>query len=278
MKTLYDNISYDISKTITKNYSTSFSLAILPLPRKKRNAIYAIYGFVRLADEIVDTFHEYDKNQLLDEFEADTYKALERKISLNPVLNSFQSVVHEYSIPRDVINSFLFSMRMDLDTKTHDEKSYQKYIYGSAEVVGLMCLKIFVDGNEAQYNALVPTAQKLGAAFQKVNFLRDLKYDNQQLSRQYFPGLESDRLSKTELKDIYDDIERDFNEAYTGIVALPRSCRCAVYIAYKYYLRLFDKIKRMDTQKAYENRIRIPNILKLRIFLGSYLKHQFNVL
>ncbi len=278
MKSLYDQISYETSEHLTKEYSTSFSLSILLMPKKLRKAIYAIYGFVRVADEIVDTFLDYDQGNMLNEFKDETYKAIERGISTNPVLHCFQEVVRKYNIDHELIDAFLHSMEMDLYRSQHDQSTYEEYIYGSAEVVGLMCLKVFLNGDEAEYLRLKPTAKSLGSAFQKVNFLRDMKHDYQNLERVYFPGMDMVSLSPEQMKAIYDDIEKDFDYALEGIEQLPKSSRGAVYIAYKYYRRLFAKIRKMDTQKAFDQRIRIPNAIKFRILCSSYLRHQLNVL
>lgn len=278
MKRLYDEISYETSSHLTKQYSTSFSMAILLMPKKLRKSIYAIYGFVRVADEIVDTFHGYDQRSMLTEFRKETYLAIERGISTNPVLHCFQEVVRKFNIDHELIEAFLHSMEMDLDQSAHNQSSYDEYIYGSAEVVGLMCLKVFLNGNHEEYERLKPSARSLGSAFQKVNFLRDMKHDYQSLERVYFPGVEMDSFSEHQLQDIYKDIEKDFDHAITGIKALPKSAGCAVYLAYKYYRRLFNKINKMDSQKAFEQRIRIPNAIKFRILCSSYLRHKLNVM
>jgi len=278
MRDLYDSMSYRLSKQLTKDYSTSFSLAISLLPKWQRDAIYAIYGFVRIADEIVDTFHEQDKQQLLNEFEADTYESIERKISLNPIINCFQQTVNKYNIGHDLIDGFLRSMRMDLGVQEHDSQSYKDYIYGSAEVVGLMCLKVFLVGDEKEYQRLKPQARRLGAAFQKVNFLRDIKYDSESLERTYFPDFNFEDMSKESFTPIYEDIEADFKEAHKGICALPKSSRLAVYLAYKYYKKLFLKIKRMNYQAAYDQRIRIPGGQKMFIMAKAVVRHQLNIL
>ncbi len=276
MKQLYDNVSFELSSQITKRYSTSFSMAMTLLPPKIRKAIYAIYGYVRVADEIVDTFEGYDQAVLLSEFKDQTFQAIDRGISTNPVLHCFQDVVNEYNIDHAHIDAFLYSMETDLDKSIHNKSSYDTYIYGSAEVVGLMCLHVFLDGNQAEYERLKPFAQKLGSAFQKINFLRDLGHDVNELDRVYFPGFNPNDLSKENFQKIYDDIQHDFDQGLEGIKGLPKSVRCAVYTAYKYYLRLFKKIKTMNTIKAFEARIRINNLIKLRILFSSYLRHKIN--
>lgn len=278
MKSLYDSVSYDLSSHLTKSYSTSFSMAILLMPKQLRQKIYAIYGFVRIADEIVDTFHGYDQAHMLKEFTQETYTAIERKISTNPVLHCFQEVVNEYNIDHKLIDAFLHSMEMDLEKRDYDQGLYEEYIYGSAEVVGLMCLKVFLNGDNEEYDRLEPFAKHLGAAFQKVNFLRDMKHDFQNLERIYFPGVEMESFSRDQLEKIYKDIQYDFDQAYIGVEQLPKSARCAVYLAYKYYLRLFKKIKKMDVQKAFDQRIRIPNAIKFRILCSSYLRNKLNVI
>jgi len=278
MKRLFDEISYNCSRNITKTYSTSFSLGILFLDKSIRKPIYNIYGFVRAADEIVDTFHNYPKKELLDDFKKDTIKALDQKISLNPILNSFQQVVHEYKIDWKLIEAFLISMEMDLDQSQHDSISYDEYIYGSAEVVGLMCLKVFVNGDETLYQHLKPYAKKLGAAFQKVNFLRDVQDDYATLGRTYFPGVDMNNFTITEKKEVEKDILNDFKEALIGISQLPMSSRKGVYLAYFYYLRLFKKIQKLPATRVLEERIRIPNSQKIALMFSSLVRHQLNLL
>lgn len=278
MKSIYDNISYKISKQVTNAYSTSFSMGIHVLNKSIHEPIYGIYGFVRLADEIVDTFHEYDKKALLDEFRADTYKAIDRKISLNPVLQAFQMAVNEYRIERDLIDCFLYSMEMDLEQKEHDQQSFEKYILGSAEVVGLMCLRVFCQGNEEEYQTLRPSAMKLGAAFQKINFLRDLKADFKEMGRSYFPGIDINTFTEESKKAIEADIDKDFKEAYIGIKQLPSNARFGVYTAYVYYYALFRKIQSTPSTTILSERIRIPNNKKYQLLIGSYIKHSFNLL
>src|SRR5690606_38728041 len=243
MKKLFDELSQQVSRAVTKKYSTSFSLGILALDQKIQPAIYAIYGYVRLADEIVDSFYEFNKSELLNRFKEQTNEALTEKISLNPILNSFQETVHKYQIDRNLIDLFLNSMEADLNPVKYTPELYKKYILGSAEVVGLMCLKVFVNGNEEQYQKLTPFAMKLGSAFQKVNFLRDLKDDYNILGRSYFPNINLEYFDNASKEEIEKDIEHDFNEALRGIKMLPPSSRFGVFLAYRYYLSLFRKIK-----------------------------------
>ncbi|MDG2463846.1 MAG: phytoene/squalene synthase family protein, partial [Crocinitomicaceae bacterium] len=243
MKSIFDTLSHDMSEMTTKRYSTSFSLGISFLSKDLHNAIYGIYGFVRFADEIVDSFQGFDKEKLLADFREQTFEAIEDKISLNPILNSFQWAVNEYRIPLELIDTFLKSMEMDLDQIDYDQKEYEKYILGSAEVVGLMCLKVFVNGDEKEYIRLKPSAMKLGSAFQKINFLRDLSADFKDLGRTYFPGVDMKTFNQTIKKQIEADIELDFKAGYEGIKQLPKNSRFGVYMAYKYYYKLFQKIK-----------------------------------
>ena len=278
MKTLFDDISVRTSKMVTNTYSTSFSLGVKFLANKFHNPIYAIYGFVRFADEIVDSFHGYNKQELFAQFKADTYKAIEQKISLNPVLNNFQQVVHQYQIDTWLIDTFLRSMEMDLTEHTYDQKGYEEYILGSAEVVGLMCLKVFVEGDEANYNKLKNSAMKLGSAFQKINFLRDFKADVNELGRMYFPELMHQPFNEETKKQIEADILKDFRAGYEGIIQLPKDARFGVYVAYIYYFQLFKKIKRLSAARIQEERIRIPDNQKYALFFGSYLRHSFNML
>jgi phytoene/squalene synthetase len=278
MKLAFDNISHEMSELTTKRYSTSFSLGISFLNKDLHKPIYAIYGFVRFADEIVDSFHDYPKKELLDDFKAQTYKAIEQGISLNPILNSFQWAVNKYNIPLDLIETFLNSMEMDLDKQTYDPRKYQLYILGSAEVVGLMCLKIFVHGDENEYERLKPSAMKLGSAFQKINFLRDLKADYQELGRTYFPGIDLNQFNSTVKKEIEADIEKDFHEGYLGIKQLPKNSRFGVYMAYIYYYKLFKKIKATPAEIILNERVRIPNNKKYRLFVTSYLRHSINLI
>jgi len=278
MKELFDLISIASSTIVTKTYSTSFSLGIKCLHKKFHDAIYSIYGFVRLADEIVDSFHHYNKQELLEEFKAATYKAIDQKISLNPILNSFQHVVNNYKIEQELIDCFLASMEMDLQDKGHCAESYNTYILGSAEVVGLMCLHVFTENDKEMYAQLKPSAMRLGAAFQKVNFLRDLKADYEVLGRVYFPSVDLSVFSEKEKLEIEIDIEKDFTAALAGIKKLPRSSRFGVYVAYIYYRTLFNKIKSVSSVNIMSERIRIPNSQKLGLLAGSYVKHSFGMI
>ncbi len=275
---LFHELSQQCSKATTKKYSTSFNSAIKLLHNDLRNPIYNIYGFVRFADEIVDTFHQHDKANLLAEFKTETYNAIERRISLNPILHSFQLTVNQYQIVPELIEAFFHSMEMDLTKATYSCEGYKEYIYGSAEVVGLMCLYIFCEGNKEMYSKLKPYAQSLGAAFQKVNFLRDVKSDYQQLSRTYFPGVDFDNFTACVKKQIEDDIAADFTKAYEGIVQLPAKARFGVYVAYKYYLSLFKKIKKTNAENILDQRIRIPNYGKALIVAKAGVRLQFNIL
>lgn len=278
MKQKFDLLSYEISKKTTRSYSTSFSLGIQFLSKEFHDPIYAVYGFVRFSDEIVDSFHGYDKKYLLNKFKADTHEALEQRISLNPVLNSFQETVHKYHIDRELIDTFLRSMEMDLDQSMHTETSYQKYILGSAEVVGLMCLHIFTKGDQAQFERFKPAAMKLGSAFQKVNFLRDAREDLYILGRNYFPDVNLKRFTVQEKEQIEMDIRKDFDEALIGISQLPMSSRGGVYLAYYYYRKLFEKIRRADVKQLMNERIRIPDLEKFIFMFKSYFRYQFNLL
>ncbi|GAB2829352.1 phytoene/squalene synthase family protein [Ferruginibacter profundus] len=259
-------------------YSTSFSSAIKLLHKDLRTPIYNIYGFVRFADEIVDTFHGYDKQQLLDEFKTETYNAIERGISLNPVLHSFQITVNEFKIEMSLIDAFFTSMECDLSKAKYDAEGYAAYIYGSAEVVGLMCLYVFCEGNKNEYERLKPAAQALGAAFQKVNFLRDVKADYQELNRTYFPNMDFKNFTAAMKQQIELEIAEDFKHAYEGILQLPVKARFGVYVAYKYYLSLFKKIKKVQPAKILEQRIRIPNYSKAFILAKAGIRTQFNIL
>jgi len=276
MKALFDSISIRSSRMVTKSYSTSFSLGILGLDRKYHDPIYAIYGFVRFADEIVDSFEGYPQKELLERFWKDTYQALEDKISLNPILNSFQQVVHAYEIDYDLIETFLKSMEMDLYKNEYDEAGYKAYILGSAEVVGLMCLKVFVDGNQERYLALKEPAMQLGSAFQKINFLRDLHADYQSLGRTYFPGVDLNNFNEEVKASIEADIDIDFKAGYEGIKKLPKGARFGVYIAYVYYYSLFKKIRKTHCDLILNERVRISNKRKYGLFLSSYLRHTIN--
>jgi phytoene/squalene synthetase len=278
MLSLFYELCQDCSKATTLKYSTSFSSAIKLLHHSLRTPIFNIYGFVRFADEIVDTFHEFDKPALLAEFKQETYAAIRRGISLNPILHSFQITVNEYNIPHDLIESFFKSMEMDLQNVSYDTDGYHEYIYGSAEVVGLMCLSVFCDGNRSKYEQLKPAARSLGAAFQKVNFLRDVKADFEQLSRTYFPGVDFTNFTPEMKRQIEDDIAADFRDAYKGIVQLPVKARFGVYVAYKYYLSLFRKIKKTTARQILDRRIRIPNYGKVIIVAKAGVRSQLNIL
>ena len=275
---IFHELSRDCSKITTEKYSTSFSSAINLLHKDLRSPIYNIYGFVRLADEIVDTFHQFNKDELLQEFKKDTYASIERGISLNPILHSFQMTVNEYSIAPELIAAFFKSMEMDLSKTTYNSYGYQEYIYGSAEVVGLMCLYVFCEGDQEQYEKLKPSAQSLGAAFQKVNFLRDVKADYEHLNRTYFPDVDFKNFTPYMKKQIEADIAVDFAHAYEGILQLPVKARFGVYVAYKYYLSLFKKIKKTAPANILEQRIRIPNYGKAFILAKAGLRSQFNLL
>jgi phytoene synthase len=278
MKAIFDNVSATCSKAVTRAYSTSFSLGIYFLEKKIQHPIYGIYGFVRLADEIVDSFHDYDKSCLMQKFRNDTQLAIHQGISLNPILNEFQLVVHTYAIEWDLIDTFLKSMEMDLRHQAHDHHSYNEYILGSAEVVGLMCLKAFTHGDDHLYNKLKPFAMKLGSAFQKVNFLRDIHTDFNILGRTYFPGVDFTRFSLQDKNRIQNEIEAEFNEALVGIKMLPSGSRRGVYLAYYYYKKLFLKIKELPAEKVMNARIRIPDINKVGLMFHSLLRNQLNLL
>ena len=278
MKLLFDNVSVQCSKIATRAYSTSFTLGIYFLKNKLRNPIYSIYGFVRFADEIVDSFHGYDKKYLFEKFSSDTYEAIEQGISLNPVLNSFQHVVNQYTIDKTLIEVFLASMEMDLEKQNYSKEKYDEYILGSAEVVGLMCLHVFTEGNAKLYEELKPFAMKLGAAFQKVNFLRDLKADYTELSRSYFPDIDLSKFSIQSKRKIESEIEDDFREALQGIKKLPSSSKGGVYLAYVYYKSLFNKIKRLPAERVLTERIRISNGGKLRLMANSMFQYKMNML
>ena len=277
MMELFDQTTYECSKLITQRYSTSFTVGIKTLDKKFHLPIYAIYGFVRYADEIVDTFYENDQKDLLKRSKKDTFIAIEEKISLNPVLHSFQLVVNQYKIGHDLIEAFLHSMEMDLEDRTYDDNQYHEYIYGSAEVVGLMCLKVFCEDNEQEYEQLVPPARKLGAAFQKVNFIRDIKSDFEDRGRVYFPGVDFNEFTKSAKAIIEEDIQKDFDEALEGIKKLPKGAKMGVFLAYRYYLKLFNKIKKCPPDRIKEERIRIPDMRKMLILMTSYLQHSLKV-
>ena len=278
MKQLFDTVSHKTSTMVTKKYSTSFSLGIMALGKDLRQPIYDIYGFVRFADEIVDPFHEYDKRTLLEEFRRDTWLAIDRGISLNPILNSFQEAVNTYSINRELIETFLDSMEMDLGDVEYTRDAYNRYILGSAEVVGLMCLKVFCRGDEAQYRSLEASAMSLGAAFQKINFLRDLKADFQSLGRSYFPNADLTQFDQATKEEIEREIDRDFQHGLEGIKQLPKGSRFGVLVAFVYYYNLFKKIKNLPAERIMNERVRIPNRKKMELLFTSYLKHSFNLL
>ncbi|NHA05165.1 phytoene/squalene synthase family protein [Mucilaginibacter sp. HC2] len=278
MMNLYDKTSFECSKLITNKYSTSFSLGIKAFDKQFRYPIYAIYGFVRYADEIVDTFHEYDKLTLLSDFRKETFKAIQEKISLNPVIHSFQQVVNGYGIEMGLIDAFLRSMEMDLDKKAYDPVCYETYIYGSAETVGLMCLRVFTGNNEAQYQSLLSQARSLGAAFQKVNFLRDIQADYQERGRTYFPGIDFDNFTEQDKRRIEADIKNDFDQAFEGIKQLPAGTRLGVYIAYTYYLKLFKKISYTPANVILQKRIRISDTRKMGLYVKAVLQQKLNVI
>ncbi|QNK63225.1 squalene/phytoene synthase family protein [Pedobacter sp. PAMC26386] len=278
MKEIFDKFSAECSKMVTKRYSTSFSLGIYFLNEKLRDPIYAIYGFVRLADEIVDSFHDYDKVLLLSKFKRDCFEAIEEGISLNPVLNSFQYVVNKYHIKIELIELFLQSMKMDLKQELYTPEKYDQYILGSAQVVGLMCLQVFTEGDRKQYEKLKDSAMKLGSAFQKVNFLRDLKADYYTLSRNYFPNVTLSRFSNVEKELIEEEIEAEFKLALIGIRQLPDTSRNGVYLAYVYYKNLFHKIKRSTAEKIMSERIRISSAHKFGLMFDSIIRYKTNTI
>ena len=275
---LFDQTTLECSKLITQRYSTSFTLGIKTLDKKFHLPIYAIYGFVRYADEIVDTFHNQDKSALLSRFKKDTFEAIEAGISLNPVLHAFQLMVNKYKIDLDLIEAFLHSMEMDLDFKTYNDSKYHEYIYGSAEVVGLMCLKVFCEGNDEMYQKLREPACKLGAAFQKVNFLRDIKSDYEERGRVYFPGVDFNHFDKSAKLLIEEDIQKDFNDSLIGIEQLPSGAKLGVRVAYLYYQKLFDKIKGLPAETITQKRIRIPNSQKLSLLVGTYFETKLGLM
>lgn len=277
MMDIFHTVSQECSKLTTQKYSTSFSSAILLLHASLRTPIYNIYGFVRFADEIVDTFHEYDKESLLKEFKAQTYAAIEAGISLNPILNSFQKTVKQYNIDLQLVEAFFHSMELDLNQSKYNVKDYQQYIYGSAETVGLMCLCVFCEGDKDSFEKLKPSAQALGAAFQKINFLRDIKADYEGLNRTYFPGVDFNNFTNAMKQQIEEDIAKDFAHAQQGIMQLPAKAKFGVYVAYKYYLSLFKKIKKAQPSLLLNNRVRIPNYSKALIFVRAGLRSQLNI-
>ena len=278
MISLFHKVSHQCSKVTTEGYSTSFSSAIRMLHADLRMPVYDIYGFVRFADEIVDTFHDFDKKLLLAEFKKETYDSIKRGISLNPILHSFQLTVNKYNIDHALIEAFFNSMEMDLSDKQYDAECYSTYIYGSAEVVGLMCLYIFCNGDKTEYEKLKPAAQSLGAAFQKINFLRDLKADHEQLNRTYFPGVNFKNFTEQDKKIIEEDIAADLKKAYEGILILPVKARFGVYVAYKYYRTLFKKIQSAQPELLLQNRVRISNTFKAVILVKAGLRSSFNSL
>jgi len=278
MKSLFDNVSVECSKITTLAYSTSFSLGIYFLDARLRNPVYSIYGFVRFADEIVDTFHDYDKRYLLEKFKGDTLEAIENHISLNPILNAFQQTVHRYHISLDLIFTFLKSMEMDLERQDYSRVNYEEYILGSAEVVGLMCLHVFTEGNKKLYKDLEPYAMKLGAAFQKINFLRDIQADYLGLQRTYFPNVNMEQFTEREKQQIENEIESDFKEALKGIKNLPSSSKGGVYLAYVYYRSLLRKIKRVPADRVLTERIRISNGSKIGLMINSMFQYKMNLL
>lgn len=278
MINLFHEVSQECSRITTEKYSTSFSSAIRLLNKDLRTPIFNIYGFVRFADEIVDTFHDFDKAVLLQEFKMATYDAIEKGISMNPILHSFQITVNQFGIEKELIDAFLYSMELDLDQRKYDRAGYEQYIYGSAEVVGLMCLFVFCEGDKKMYEQLKPYARSLGAAFQKVNFLRDLKADYEGLERVYFPGCDFRNFTSADKAAIEADIQKDFDHAYEGILLLPMKARFGVYVAYKYYLSLFKKIKKVRPQKIMEERIRIPDYGKVFILAKAGIRSQLNLL
>jgi phytoene synthase len=272
---LYDEACFECSKLITSKYSTSFSKGIKAFSKQFRYPVYAIYGFVRYADEIVDTFHNHDKPKLIADFKQDTFKAISQKISLNPVLQSFQLVVNKYGIDHQLIEDFLGSMEMDLDYKVYNDGDYQTYIHGSAGVIGLMCLQVFCEGDKAAYQHLSPMALRLGSAFQKINFLRDIKADYEDRGRIYFPGVNFNNFTTQDKQEIEADIQRDFDQGLEGIKLLPRGVKLGVYTAYSYYLHLFKKIQRLPVNEILHHRVRISNTAKAALYARALLKHGF---
>lgn len=278
MMNLFNDVCLECSKLITNRYSTSFSMGIRVFDKRFRAPIYAVYGFVRFADEIVDTFHDAPKAELLQRFREDTYRAIDERISLNPVLHAFQMTVHEYGIERELIDAFLDSMEMDLYFDRYEDRLYKKYIYGSAEVVGLMCLRVFCEGDDELYQRLKAPACSLGSAFQKINFLRDMKSDFDERGRVYFPGVDYTRFNNEDKREIEEDIKKDFDDAYKGIVQLPNGARFGVYLAYIYYTKLFQKIKSAPATQVTQERIRVPNGRKFTLLFSSALRNSLNLL
>ncbi len=278
MKSIFDNVSYDCSKIVTQSYSTSFALATKMLAPSIRKDIYNIYGFVRFADEIVDSFHDYNKEELFNAFEQELNNSLANKISLNPILNSFQHTYHQYSIPRHLVDAFMKSMRMDLNKQVYaTQKEFEEYIYGSADVVGLMCLRVFVNGNDEHYESLKLSAMALGSAFQKVNFLRDLKADYEYLNRSYFPNTDLLQLDEASKNRIVEEIKADFARGYEGIVNLPNEAKFGVYTAYKYYYQLLRKLQKTPSTEIKNARIRVPNYQKFGLLATSYVNYKLNL-
>ena len=279
MKSIFDKISFDCSKNVTKSYSTSFSVAVKMLAPSIRQDIYNIYGFVRFADEIVDTFHDYDKPVLFEMFEKDLESALQNKISLNPVLNSFQHTVHKYNIPQSMITAFMDSMKLDLEKTTYKSfEEYSEYIYGSADVVGLMCLTVFVNGDDKKFRELKHSAMRLGSAFQKVNFLRDLKTDHEELNRSYFPNTDLSCLDEYSKQAIIKEIEADFEMGFQGILKLPLEAKFGVYTAYVYYKKLLSKLKKTPSIEIKNARIRVPDYQKFGLLAKCYVNYRLNLL
>lgn len=279
MKAIFDTVSNQCSKVVTQSYSTSFSLATKMLASSIRQDIYNIYGFVRFADEIVDSFHNYDKELLFNNFTNDLELALEHKISLNPILNSFQETYHKYAIDKSLVDAFMKSMRLDLYKQNYlTDSEYKDYIYGSADVVGLMCLKVFVNGDQVKFDELKDSAMSLGSAFQKVNFLRDLKADFEGLSRTYFPNTDLNHLDETSKQTIINDIENDFEKGLQGIKNLPIEAKFGVFMAYRYYSQLLKKLKKTPALEIKSTRIRVPNYKKFELLTRSYVKYQLNLL
>lgn len=279
MKKLFDQVSLRCSRITTNAYSTSFSLGIKMLDKKFHSPIYSIYGFVRFADEIVDTFHDYDKKKLLTSFTKDTYQAIEERISLNPILQSFQLVVNKYNIDHQLIDAFFYSMELDLEQASYDKKGYDEYIYGSAEVVGLMCLQVFCEGDNQQYESLKSSAKSLGSAFQKINFLRDFNDDYQEMGRLYFPNVISiENFNETLKKEIEADILTDFELGFEGIERLPKAAKFGVYVAYIYYLSLFRKITQKSAAELLSARIRISNLRKLGLLFTAFIRLRLNLI
>ena len=279
MKSKFDNLSQKCSELTTKSYSTSFSFGIKMLSKKFHIPIYSIYGFVRFADEIVDGFHGYNKSKILNQFEKNCFDSIEEGVSMNPILNSFQNVVNKYEIDHVLIHQFIHSMKMDLEVnKIYDQKEYEKYILGSAEVVGLMCLKVFVEGDENLYKKLYPYAKSLGSAFQKINFLRDIRADYKDLGRTYFPNIDLNNFTINQKKEIESDIKKDFDKGYLGIKMLPEGSKLGVYVAFLYYLNLFKKIKSLNYKVILEKRIRISNSKKIILMIQAFLLNKFGAI